>query len=150
MEFNKSAPPLRGAVVRGARQHAPWRLIGGASSAFLAVRGARGGPCYCFSACAECSGLGCRTAAAALRVAGGAGCVTIRRLTISNTTANNMCNMYAETLRSIIAFRTRGTLQTNKIKKNKSIQLLHFFLSLFCLRGLMYRYIYIYLNVCGV
>ena len=137
-------PPLRGAVVRGARQHAPRRLMGGASSAFLAARGARGGSsCYCCSACAECSGLGCRTAAAALRVAGGAGCVTIRRLTISNTTAN-MCNMYAETLRSIIAFRTRGTLHTNKIKKkNKSIQLLHFFLSLFCPRGLMYRYIYI-------
>ena len=100
--YYKSAPPLRGAVVRGARQHAPRRLMGGASSAFLEVRGARGGSCYCCSACAECSGLGCRTAAAALRVAGGAGCVTIRRLTISNTTANNMCNMYAGTLLAII------------------------------------------------
>ena len=79
-------PPLRGAVVRGARQHAPRRLMGGASSAFLAARGARGGSCYCCSACAECSGLGCRTASAALRVAGGAGCVTTtRRLTISKT-----------------------------------------------------------------
>ena len=69
--FYKSAPPLRGAVVRGTRQHAPRRLMGGASSAFLAARGARGGSsCYCCSACAECSGLGCRTAAAALRVAG--------------------------------------------------------------------------------
>ena len=85
--FYKSAPPLRGAVVRGTRQHAPRRLMGGASSAFLAARGARGGSsCYCCSACAECSGLGCRTASAALRVAGGAGCVTTtRRLTISKT-----------------------------------------------------------------
>ena len=85
--FYKSAPPIRGAVVRGARQHAPRRLMGGASSAFLAARGARGGSsCCCCSACAECSGLGCRTASAALRVAGGAGCVTTtRRLTISKT-----------------------------------------------------------------
>ena len=127
----KSTPPLRGAVVRGARQHAPWRLMGGASSAFLEVRGARGGSCYCCSACAECSGLGCRTAAAALRVAGGAGCVTIRRLTISNTTANNMCNMYAETLRSIIAFRTRGTLHTNKIKKTNLYSCFTFFCRFF-------------------
>ena len=37
----KSAPPLRGAVVRGSRQPAPRRVMGGASSAFLAqVRGA--------------------------------------------------------------------------------------------------------------
>ena len=94
--------PPTGAVVRGARQHAPPRVTGGASLACLAVGGARGGSCYCCSACAECSGLGCRAAAAALRVAGGAGCVTIRRLTISNTTANNMCNMYAGTLLAII------------------------------------------------
>ena len=34
-------PPLRGAVVRGSRQPAPRRVMGGASSAFLAqVRGA--------------------------------------------------------------------------------------------------------------
>ena len=87
MLYYKSAPPLRGAVVRGTRQHAPRRLMGGASSAFLAARGARGGSsCCCCSACAECSGLGCRTASAALRVAGGAGCVTTtRRLTISKT-----------------------------------------------------------------
>ena len=86
-EFNKKFAPPTGAVVRGTRQHAPRRLMGGASSAFLAARGARGGSsCCCCSACAECSGLGCRTASAALRVAGGAGCVTTtRRLTISKT-----------------------------------------------------------------
>ena len=39
--FYKSAPPLRGAVVRGSRQPAPRGVMGGASSAFLAlVRGA--------------------------------------------------------------------------------------------------------------
>ena len=61
-------PPLRGAVVRGSRQSAPRRVTGGASSACLAVGGARGGPWYCGSACAECSGQGRRMAVTALRV----------------------------------------------------------------------------------
>ena len=53
--------------------------------------------------------VSCRTASAALRVAGGAGCVTTtRRLTISKTLQHNMCA--GTLLNSIIAFRTRGTL----------------------------------------
>ena len=115
----KISPPLRGAVVRGARQHAPRRLMGGASSAFLAARGARGGSsCYCCSACAECSGLGCRTAAAALRVAGGAG-VVLQPVGLQFLTLQQTC-VLEHYVRSIIAFRTRGTLhiQTRFLKTN--------------------------------